>query len=104
LVRIAPAKQYRLQLNPKESPDDRIQSTLTSISNTAATTTFDDLQRDLETLTALTQDLLKNEWEKVKREAEERTVMKPQGGAIGRQPSGPDTTRTSATVASSRSP
>jgi len=59
----------RLQLNPNDQPDKEIEGLIRELGALADPTNLEPLKDHLEKLIALTQTLLKNEWEKVKKEA-----------------------------------
>jgi hypothetical protein len=62
--------QIRLQLNPKEEPDQEIEALIKLIPQRTDVAELDSLKASLEKLTLSTQRLLKKEWEKVKAETQ----------------------------------
>jgi vacuolar-type H+-ATPase subunit I/STV1 len=66
----------RLQLNPKEEPDQQIEAITKKIPNLIEQPKLHQLTATLEELTTATQALLKKEWEKVKQEAKKGEIQK----------------------------
>jgi len=66
----------RLQLNPKEEPDQQIEAIIKRIPGLIELPKLTQLTASLEELTKATQALLKKEWEKVKQEAKKGEIPK----------------------------
>ena len=66
----------RLRLNPEENYDRRIEQLLAEIPELTDISKRDRLTQALEELTVTSQKLLKQEWEKVKLEAEQGNLKK----------------------------
>lgn len=61
----------RLRLNPHDTPDRKIADLVKKIPDLTHESKHDELFQALEDLTAATQDMLKDEWEKVKAESKD---------------------------------
>lgn len=66
----------RLQLNPKEETDQKIEAIIKRIPSLIELPKLPQLRESLEELTTATQALLKKEWEKVKQEAKKGEIPK----------------------------
>jgi|SRR5579859_7712819 len=66
----------RLQLNPKEEPDQQVEAIIKKIPQLIEQPKLHQLTASLEELTTVTQVLLKKEWEKVKKEAKKGMIQK----------------------------
>lgn len=71
----------RLRLNPKDSPDIEIASLIKKIPNLTHESQRDELREALEALTVATQKMLKDEWDKVKRESKDGDLGETQENA-----------------------
>ncbi|MEH6450387.1 MAG: hypothetical protein V7765_17080 [Oleispira sp.] len=61
----------RLRLNPDDTPDRKIAALIKKIQNLTESSNRNELLSSLELLTKETQDMLKNEWDKVKAESKD---------------------------------
>ncbi|OHX36239.1 hypothetical protein BJL95_10685 [Methylomonas sp. LWB] len=69
----------RLRLNPDDTPDRKIAALIKEIPDLTHESRRDKLKDKLEELTIATQEMLKNEWENVKRESLEGAVKDIRG-------------------------
>ncbi len=60
----------KLRLNPNDIPDRKISALINKIPDMTHESQHEDLRKSLQELINVTQDMLKNEWDKVKLEAE----------------------------------
>lgn len=69
----------RLRLNPDDTPDRKIAALIKEIPDLTHESQWDTLKEKLEALTVATQEMLKDEWEKVKLESLEGPVKDKKG-------------------------
>ena len=69
----------RLRLNPVDTPDRKITALIKEIPELTHESQRDKLEKKLEELTVATQEMLKDEWEKVKKESLEGDLKDNRG-------------------------
>lgn len=69
----------RLRLNPDDTPDRKIAALIKEIPDLTHESQRDKLKQKLEELTVATQEMLKDEWEKVKQESLEGDIKEKRG-------------------------